>query len=61
MFLPFCRFVMMPGEEKEEVFSLQPTILKEGETWGREMKEINKWVGAEGIVRIKVIIYYLRL
>ncbi|XP_068757571.1 TNF receptor-associated factor 3-like [Montipora capricornis] len=54
------RIVMMPGEEKEEVFVLQHTTLKEGEMQGISLKDIIKWVNRDGELKIKIIIYYLR-
>lgn len=54
------RVVMMPGEEKEEVFVLQHTTLKEGEMQGISLKDINKWVNRDGELIIKIIVYYIR-
>lgn len=60
LFPSYFRIVMMPGEEKEEVFVLQHTTLKEGEMQGINLKDINKWVNRDGELKIKIIIYYLR-
>ena len=62
LFTSYFRIVMMPGEEKEEVFVLQHTTLKEGEMQGINLKDINKWVNRDrgGELKIKIIIYYLR-
>jgi len=54
------RFVMMPGGDKEEVFFLSHTTLKEGQMWGLNLQRINKWVEENGKLRIKFIIYFLR-
>ena len=44
----YFRVVMMPGEEKEEVYVLQHITLKEGEMQGINLKDINKWVNRDG-------------
>ena len=50
---------MMPGEAKEAEYILQTITISEGEMWGRKMKDINKWVDANGRLEMKFIIYYL--
>ena len=62
LFTSYFRIVMMPGEEKEEVFVLQHTTLKEGGMQGINLKDINKWVNRDrdGELKIKITIYYLR-
>ena len=54
------RIVMMPGQEKQKVFSLQQATLSEGEMQGREFKDLNRWVDATGRLHIKFIVYYVR-
>jgi len=55
------RIVMMPGEESETVLTLDEQTIEEGEMWGRAMKDINRWVDASGRIKIKFIIYFLRV
>ena len=50
---------MMPGGEREEIFSLQKVNLNEGEMWGRNCKDINKWVNGDGKLIFKFLIIYL--
>ena len=52
---------MMPGNEKQKVFRLRQVTLTEGKMWGRELKDINRWVDETGRLLIKFIIYYVRL
>lgn len=54
------RIVMMPREEKQEVFTLDQVTLKEGEMWGRNFQDMNQWVDETGRLNIKFIIYYVR-
>ena len=51
---------MMPGQEKQKVFSLEQATLSEGEMRGREFKDLNRWVDVTGRLHIKFIIYYVR-
>ena len=51
---------MMPGQEKQKVFSLQQATLSEGKMQGREFKDLNRWVAAKGRLNINFIIYYVR-
>jgi len=50
---------MMPGQEKQKVFSLQEVTLSEGEMQGREFKDLNRSVDETGRLYIKFIIYYV--
>ena len=52
---------MMPGEESETVLTLDEQTIEEEEMWGRAMKDINRWVDASGRIKIKFIIYFLRV
>ena len=52
---------MMPGEESETVLTLDEQTIEEGEMWGRAMKDINRWVDASVRIKIKFIIYFLRV
>jgi len=51
---------MMPGCEKQKVFTLQQVTLNEGEMQGREIKHLNRWVDETGRLNVKFIIYYVR-
>ena len=51
---------MMPGGDKEEVFFLSKTTLKEGEMWGMNLPRINKWVKENGRLKLKFIIYFVK-
>jgi len=51
---------MMPGLEKQKVFSLQEVTLSEGEMQEREFKDLSRWVDETGRLHIKFIIYYAR-
>ena len=50
---------MPTEEEKEEVFVLQHTTLKEREMQGISLEDIKKWVNENGEINIKFLIYYL--
>lgn len=54
------RIVMMPGTEKEKVFTSETITLKEGEMWGRDV-DINSFVDENGRLEIKFVIYYLSI
>lgn len=54
------RVVMMPGQKKQKVFSLQEVTMSEGEMQGRDFKDLNRWVDETGRLYIKFIIYYVR-
>lgn len=51
---------MMPGSEKEKVFTSETITLKEGEMWGRDV-DINSFVDENGRLEIKFVIYYLSI
>lgn len=53
--------VLSPGNDKEKVFILEPTTLKEGEMWGHNLPNLNKWVDGDGNISVKFIIFYMYL
>ncbi len=50
---------MRPGEEHQEVLTLERVTLKEGEMWGRSVTNLLKWVDGNGRLVMKFLIYYL--
>ena len=52
--------VLLPAEV-EEVTHILPTTLKEGEMWGHDVANINRWVDGEGKLIVKFIILYIVL
>ena len=53
--------VLSPENKNETVFILQPTALKEGEMWGRNLSNLNKWVDGDGNISVKFLIFYMYL
>jgi len=51
------RMVLSPGSENQTDFNLQKTTLKEGEMWGRNISNLNKWVDGDGNIVVKFIIF----
>ena len=56
-----CRIVLSPGEVEEITHILSTTTLKEGEMWGHDVANINRWVDGEGKLIVKFIILYIVL
>lgn len=55
------RIVLSPGEVEEMTHILSTTTLKEGEMWGHDVANINRWVDGEGKLIVKFIILYIVL
>ena len=55
------RIVLTPGEVEEITHILPTTTLKEGEMWGHDVANINRWVDGEGKLIVKFIILYIVL
>ena len=55
------RMVLSPGEVEEITHILPTTTLKEGEMWGHDVTNINRWVDGEGKLTVKFIIIYIVL
>ena len=55
----FLLRVIKEKRQEKELFVLQQATLKEGEMWGLNMRDIGNWIGENGKLKIKVIIYTL--
>ena len=53
--------VLLPAEVEEVTHILRMTTLKEGEMWGHDVADINRWVDGEGKLIVKFIILYIVL
>lgn len=53
--------VLSPGEVEEVTHILPTTTLKEGQMWGHDVANINRWVDGEGKLIVKFIILYIVL
>jgi len=53
--------VLSPGEVEEITHILPTTTLNEGEMWGHDVANINRWVDGEGKLIVKFIILYIVL
>lgn len=47
---------MSAGKETETTYHSDTVILKEGEMWGKTMRDINRYVDGDGKLEIKFII-----
>ena len=53
--------VLSPGEVEQVTHILPTTTLKEGEMWGHNVANINRWVDGKGKLIVKFIILYIEL
>ena len=53
--------MLSPGEVEEITHILPTTTLKEGEMWGHDVANINRWVDGEGKLIVKFLILYIVL
>ena len=61
VFFFIYRMVLSLGEVEEITHILPTTTLKEGDMWGHDVANINRWVDSEGKLILKFIILYIVL
>ena len=61
IFFSLPRIVMMPGNRKAAIHSVDKKTISEGEMWGVNIRDFTEWVEENRDLNIKFLIYYVSL